>query len=84
MKNRFELSIRYDGFNGTQNITSYGNDVHECLENMIQEIEWFKNEFTNNNMKNGGYTAFTNDAENLFNECDDIIQEIEKLEEKIK
>lgn len=82
MKNRFELSIRYDGFNGTKDITSYGDNIEECLENMIPEIEWFKNEFINNNIKNGGYTAFTNDAQKLYDECDDIIKEIEKLEEK--
>ena len=82
MKDRFELSIRYDGTNGIKHITSYGDDIHECLENMINEIEQFKNEFTNNNFDNGGYTAFTKDAKKLFDECDDIIKEIEKLEEK--
>lgn len=79
---RFDLTIKYDGFNGIKRIMSDGNDLYECLENMISEIEDFRNEYDNNNIKNGGYTAFTDDAKKLYDECESIIDEIEDLIEK--
>ena len=79
MKKRFDLTIAYDGFNGTKHIMADGTSVEEVLENMISEIEWFKDEFTNNNMSNGGNTAFTNDAQKLYDDCDDIINEIKDI-----
>ena len=76
---RFRLSIQYDGFNGIKHITSYGDTIKECLENMLPEIQDFKYDFKNNNMKTGGNTSFTQDAENLFNDCRYIIDEIKTL-----
>ncbi len=76
---RFDLTISYDGFNGTKHIMSDGQNICECLENMISEIEFFKNEFINNNTENGGNTGFTDDAQKLYDECDGIIEEINDI-----
>ena len=76
---RFEFVVKYDGTNKTQRIVSEGQDVFECLENMIDEIEDFKSEFENNNFDNGGNTAFTKDAQMLYEECNDIISNINKV-----
>lgn len=80
MKERFSLEIRYEGTNGINRIKSYGNDILECLENMLDEIKYFKNEYENNNWNKGGNCAFTKDADNLYaNELNEIIEDINQI-----
>ena len=72
---RFNFVINYEGTNRTNHIVSEGQDIYECLENLLDEIEDFKNHFE----KTGGHTVFTKDAEQLYQECDDIAEEINKV-----
>ena len=76
---RFNFVINYEGTNRTNNIMSEGQDIYECLENLLDEIEDFKNHFENNKFETGGHTVFTKDAEQLYQECDDIAEEINKV-----
>lgn len=80
MKERFSFEIRHEGTNGIKRIKSYGNDILECLENMLDEIEHFKNQYENNNWNKGGNCAFTKDEDNLYaNELNGIIEDINKI-----
>lgn len=74
---RCYFAIRHEGTNGTKKISSYGNDIAECLENMLEELDYFKEEYENNNYANGGNCAFTKDEDKLYQEIEDIKQEIE-------
>lgn len=73
MKDRYELSIKYGGTNKTMHLTSYGNNIWEVIENMLlEELDYFQDEYENNNIENGGHTAFTIDAKKLYEELGDI------------
>lgn len=79
MQNRFNLVIKYDGTNGTKHIVSEGQDIYECLENMIDEIECFKLDFLKNNFETGGNTVFTSDAKTLYEQCNNIENDINTI-----
>lgn len=79
MKKRIQLEIKYEGTNGIKRIISDGNDIHEALENMYEELDDFENEYINNNIKDGGYTAFTGDVEKLYKQLNDIKEELDEL-----
>lgn len=79
MSKRITLEVNYDGTNRIQHLYADGSDIYEALENMLQELDDFKNEYENNNMKTGGNIAFTDDALKLYNELDDIRAQINEI-----
>lgn len=70
------FTIRHEGTNGIKKINAYGNNIAECLEVMLEELDYFKEEYENNNYANGGNCAFTKDEDKLYQEIESIKEEI--------
>lgn len=79
-KDRYKLSIRHMGTNGPKEISSYGENIWEVIENMLtDELDYFENEYENNNFATGGHTAFTEDERLLYEQLNEIRNDLRKI-----
>ena len=75
-KNYFSLSINCKGTNGSRNIIADGSCIEECCIKLLDELDYFREEYENNNMKNGGYTAFSDEQKELYNNLQEYVEEL--------
>lgn len=73
---RICIEINYEGTNGIKSVRGYGENFEKALINLAISLNEFENKFKNNNIENGGHTAFTSDAEEIIRQKQEIISQI--------
>lgn len=73
---RICIEINYEGTNGIKSVRGFGETFEKALINLAHSLNHFENEFKNNNIENGGHTAFTDDAEDLIRQKQEFISQI--------